>query len=142
VQAVEAGYNGYGVVDTSGGLVTIRENAVAKNERSRDHTINWATVAAELQRIWSLPTGMDLGRVFHDPHRYSLLMDRFKFVTKKPPARRPSSTHCSTRRDPISLSRSGSRGPQYVRNTFHRDFRKVAAAAGIFLTHAQGCFWY
>src|SRR5215813_8227375 len=38
MQAVEAGYNAYGVVDASGALeVTIRENAVA-NERSWDHT--------------------------------------------------------------------------------------------------------
>ena len=52
MQAVDAGYNVYGVVDASGGLeVTIRENAVA---RMKDHgvtPINWTTVAAELQRL-------------------------------------------------------------------------------------------
>jgi len=46
MQAVEAGYNVYGVVDASGALeVTIRENAVA---RMKDHgitPINWTTVA-------------------------------------------------------------------------------------------------
>jgi len=52
-QAVEAGYNVYGVVDASGALeVTIRENGVA---RMKDHgitPINWTTVAAELGRTW------------------------------------------------------------------------------------------
>ena len=81
-----AGYNVYGVVDASGALeVTIRENAVA---RMKDHgitPINWTTVAAELQRNWSLPTGKDLGRVFHDHYQsYGLLMDSFESVTANP----------------------------------------------------------
>jgi hypothetical protein len=85
IQAVKAGYNVYGIVDASGALeVTIQENAVA---RMRDHgvtPINWTTVAAELQRNWSLPTGNDLGRVFHDHYQsYGLLMDRFHSVTTK-----------------------------------------------------------
>jgi hypothetical protein len=68
-------------VDASGALeVTIRENAVA---RMKDHgitPINWTTVAAELQRNWSLATGKDLGRVFHDHyHSYGLLMDSFEY---------------------------------------------------------------
>jgi len=80
MQAVDAGYNVYGVIDASGGLeVTIRENAVA---RMKDHgvtPINWTAVAAELQRNWTLPTGKDLGRVFHDHcHSYGLLMDSFE----------------------------------------------------------------
>jgi hypothetical protein len=83
MQAVEAGYNVYGVVDASGALeVTIRENAVA---RMRDHgitPINWTTVAAELQRNWTLPTGQNLGRVFHDHYpSYGLLMDSLDSVT-------------------------------------------------------------
>ncbi|MGH7970154.1 MAG: isochorismatase family protein, partial [Limisphaerales bacterium] len=83
MQAVDAGYNVYGVVDASGGLdVTIRENAVA---RMRDHgitPINWTTVGAELQRNWTLPTGEGLGRVFHDHyHSYGLLMDSFEAAT-------------------------------------------------------------
>jgi nicotinamidase-related amidase len=83
MQAVDAGYNVYGVVDASGGLeVTIRENAVA-----RDHgvtPINWTTVAAELQRDWRLPTGQELGRVFHDHyHTYGLLMDSFESKTAR-----------------------------------------------------------
>jgi hypothetical protein len=65
MQAVEAGYSVYGVVDAYGALeVTVRENAVA---RMRDHgtaPINWTTVAAELQRDWRLPTGQELGRVY------------------------------------------------------------------------------
>ena len=86
MQAVEAGYNVYGVVDASGALeVTIRENAIA---RMKDHgitPINWTTVAAELQRNWSLPTGKDLGRVFHDhDHSYGLLVDSFASATAKP----------------------------------------------------------
>ena len=86
MQAVEAGYNVYGVVDASGGLeVTIRENAVA---RMKDHGItpvNWTTVAAELQRNWSLATGQDLGRVFHDHyHSYGFLVDSFEAATAKP----------------------------------------------------------
>lgn len=80
MQAVDAGYNVYGVVDASGANeVTIRENAVA---RMRDHgvtPINWTTVAAELQRDWRQPTGQDLGRVFHDHYQsYGLLMDSFE----------------------------------------------------------------
>ena len=80
MQAVDAGYNVYGVIDASGGLeVTIRENAVA---RMKDHgviAINWTTVAAELQRDWRLPSGQDLARVFHDHyHSYGLLMDSFE----------------------------------------------------------------
>jgi nicotinamidase-related amidase len=81
MQSVEVGYNVYSVVDASGGLdVTTRELAIA---RMKDHgitPINWTTVAAELQRDWSLPTGQDLGRVFHD-HSYGLLMYSFESVT-------------------------------------------------------------
>ena len=85
MQAVDAGYNVYGVVDASGGLeVTIRENAVA---RMRDHgvtPINWTTVAVELQRDWRLPTGQELGPVFHDHYQsYGLLMDSFESKTAK-----------------------------------------------------------
>jgi nicotinamidase-related amidase len=81
--AVEAGYNVYGIVDASGALeVTLRENAVA---RMKDHGViptNWIPVAAELQRNWTLPTGKDLGQVFHDHyHNYGLAMDSFQFVT-------------------------------------------------------------
>jgi hypothetical protein len=51
----------------------------------KDHgvkPINWTTVAAELQRNWSLPTGKDLGRVFHDHyHSYGLLIDSFDAAT-------------------------------------------------------------
>jgi len=86
MHAVEAGYNVYGVIDASGGLeVTIRENAVA---RMKDHgvtPINWTTVAAELQRDWRLPTGKDLGKVFHDHYQsYGLLMDSFEAATARP----------------------------------------------------------
>ena len=56
-----------------------RELAIA---RMKDHgitPINWTTVAAELQRDWRLPTGQDLGRVFHDHyHSYGLLIDSFE----------------------------------------------------------------
>jgi nicotinamidase-related amidase len=86
MQAVDAGYNVHGVIDASGALeVTIRENAVA---RMKDHgitPINWTTVAAELQRDWRLPTGKDLGRVFHDHyHNYGLVMDSFESATAQP----------------------------------------------------------
>jgi nicotinamidase-related amidase len=85
MQAVDAGYNVYGVIDASGALeVTIRENAVA---RMQDHgviPINWTTVAAELQRDWRQPTGQELGRLFHDHyHSYGLLMDSFEYKTAK-----------------------------------------------------------
>jgi catechol 2,3-dioxygenase-like lactoylglutathione lyase family enzyme len=47
----------------------------------RDHgitPINRTTVAAELQRNWTLPSGQALGQVFHDHHHsYGLLMDSF-----------------------------------------------------------------
>ena len=83
MQAVEAGYNVYGVVDASGGLdATARELAIA---RMKDHgvtPINWTTVAAELQRNWMEPTGQALGRVFHDHYQsYGLLMDSFESAT-------------------------------------------------------------
>jgi hypothetical protein len=56
-------------------------------EELKDHgitPINWTTVAAELQRNWSLPTGKDLGRVFHDHyHSYGLLMDSFEYKIAK-----------------------------------------------------------
>ena len=79
MQAVEAGYNVYGVVDASGALeVTIRETAVARMREHGVTPINWTTVGAELQRDWRLPTGQDLGRVFHDHYQsYGLLMDSF-----------------------------------------------------------------
>lgn len=80
MQAVEAGYNVYGVVDASGANeVTIRENAVS---RMKDHGIVPITVGAELQRNWTSPTGQALGRVFHDHyHSLGLLMDSFEFTT-------------------------------------------------------------
>src|SRR5215471_12273965 len=86
MQAVEAGYNVYGVVDASGGLdVTTRELAIA---RMKDHgitPISWTTVSVELQRDWRLPTGQELGRVFHDHYQsYGLLMDSFESATAKP----------------------------------------------------------
>jgi nicotinamidase-related amidase len=86
MRAVDAGYNVYGVVDASGGIdATVRALAIA---RMRDHgvtPINWTTVATELQRDWRLPTGQQLGRVFHDHYQsYSLLMDSFESVTAKP----------------------------------------------------------
>jgi len=38
--------------------------------------------AAGLQRDWSLPTGKDLGRVFHDHYQsYGLVMDSFEYKT-------------------------------------------------------------
>jgi catechol 2,3-dioxygenase-like lactoylglutathione lyase family enzyme len=47
----------------------------------RDHgitPINRTTVAAELQRNWTLPSGQALRQVFHDHHHsYGLLMDSF-----------------------------------------------------------------
>ena len=85
MQAVDAGYNVYGVIDASGGLeVTIRDNAVARMREHGVTPINWTTVAAELQRNWTLPTGKDLGRVFHDHyHSYGLLMDSFEYKIAK-----------------------------------------------------------
>jgi hypothetical protein len=73
----------HGAVDASGALdVTTRELAIG---RMKDHGItpmNWTTVAVELQRNWSLPTGKDLGPVFHDHYQsYGLLMDSFESVT-------------------------------------------------------------
>ena len=80
LQAVDLGYNVYGVIDASGGLeVTIREHAVARMKDYGVTPINWTTVGAELQRNWTLPTGQALGRLFHDHHHsYGLLMDSFE----------------------------------------------------------------
>jgi nicotinamidase-related amidase len=83
IEAIEAGYNVYGVIDASGALeVTIRENAVARMKDYGVTPINWTTVAAELQRDWRLATGKDLGRVFHDHYQsYGLLMDSFEYTS-------------------------------------------------------------
>jgi hypothetical protein len=113
MQAVDAGYNVYGVVDASGALdATTRELAIA---RMKDHgitPINWTTVAAELQRDWSLPTGQDLGLVFHDHyHSYGLLIDKFRVQDREGGAEgvlAASHTVSDDRLSPISLSRSGS----------------------------------
>lgn len=83
LQAVDAGYNVYGVTDASGGYeMTIRENAVA---RMRDHGIvpvNWTTIGAELQRNWILPTGQEMVKLFHDHYPpYGLLVDSFEAAT-------------------------------------------------------------
>jgi hypothetical protein len=44
--------------------------------------VNWTTVAAELQRNWTLAAGQALGQVFHDHyHSCGLLMDSFESVT-------------------------------------------------------------
>jgi nicotinamidase-related amidase len=88
MQAVDAGYTVYGVVDASGALdVTTREVTIA---RMRDHGITpltWTTVAAELQRDWSLPSGQDLGRVFHDHYQsFGLLVDSFEAKSAREPA--------------------------------------------------------
>jgi hypothetical protein len=85
MQALDAGYNVYGVIDASGGLdVTARELAIARMQDHGVTPINWTTVAVELQRDWSLPTGQDLGRVFHDHyHSYGLLMDSFESKTAR-----------------------------------------------------------
>ncbi|WP_065943420.1 isochorismatase family protein [Pseudomonas sp. 25 R 14] len=77
MQAVDAGYNVYGVIDASGGYeVSVRENAVA---RMLDHGIipvNWTTIAAELQRNWTWATGQDMVKVFHEHYPpYGLLID-------------------------------------------------------------------
>jgi hypothetical protein len=64
-------------VDASG--ATIRENAAA---RMKDQGSSTGLRAAELQRNWSLPTGKDLGRVFHDQYfSNGLLMDSFEYKT-------------------------------------------------------------
>ena len=83
MQAVDAGYNVYGVVDASGGIdAGVRELAIA---RMRDHgvtPINWTTVGFELQRDWRLPTAQDFGQVVrHHYQSYSLLVDSFESVT-------------------------------------------------------------
>jgi len=80
MEAVGAGYNVYGVVDASDNPRECR----CQNERSWDHTHQLDYAGAELQRDWSLPTGKDLGRVFHDHYQsYGLLMDSFESKTAK-----------------------------------------------------------
>jgi hypothetical protein len=79
IQAVEAGYNVYGVVDASGGYdVTTRDLAIARMQNYGVTPVNWHTIAFELQRNWRLPTAQAMGKVVHDHyHSYSLLMDSF-----------------------------------------------------------------
>ena len=71
------------MVDASGALdVTSRELAIARMKDDGITPISWTTVAAELQRDWSLPTGRDLGRVFHDHYQsFGLLIDSFEAET-------------------------------------------------------------
>jgi nicotinamidase-related amidase len=80
MQAVEAGYNVYGVVDASGGIdETVRELSIARMLHHGVTPINWTTVGFELQRDWRLPTAQDFGQVVrHHYHSYSLLMDSFE----------------------------------------------------------------
>jgi nicotinamidase-related amidase len=77
IQAVEAGYNVYGVIDASGGYdATTRDLAIARMQKYGVTPINWHTVAFELQRDWRLPTSQAMGQVVHEHyHAYSLLMD-------------------------------------------------------------------
>jgi nicotinamidase-related amidase len=83
IQAVEAGYNVYGVVDASGGYdVTTRDLAIARMQNYGVTPVNWHTIAFELQRDWRLPTAQAMGQVVHDHyHSYGLLMDSFDSVT-------------------------------------------------------------
>jgi len=102
----------YGLIDASGAVeVTIRENAAARMKGHGITPINWTTVAAELQRNWSLPTGKDLGRVFHDHyHSYGLLMDSFEAEAAnvvQEGVLAASRTVPDNRLRPISLSRTG-----------------------------------
>ena len=82
MQAVEAGYNVYGVVDASGGIdETVRELSIARMLHHGVTPINWTTVGFELQRDWRLPTAQDFGPVVRDHyHSYGLLMDSFESV--------------------------------------------------------------
>src|ERR1700758_2493743 len=81
--------------------VTIRDNAIA---RMKDHgvtPINWTTVAAELQRNWTLPSGQALGRVFHDHYQsYGLPMDSFDAKAAARSRRRPSRLRASVQTAP------------------------------------------
>ncbi|TPM22516.1 isochorismatase family protein [Mesorhizobium sp. B2-3-5] len=83
MQAVEAGYNVYGVVDASGGSdETLRGLAIARMQDHGVTPINWTTVGFELQRDWRLPTAQEFGPVVRDHyHSYSLLMDSFEAQT-------------------------------------------------------------
>jgi len=85
MQAADVGYNVHGVLDASGALeVTIPRECRCQNGGSWITSVNWTTVASELQRNWALPTGQASGRVFHDHcHSYGLLMDSFEAVTAK-----------------------------------------------------------
>jgi hypothetical protein len=51
----------------------------------RDHgivPINWTTIAAELQRNWTLPTGQEMVKLFHEHYLpYGLLVDSFEAAT-------------------------------------------------------------
>jgi hypothetical protein len=115
MEAVEAGYNVYGVVDASGALeVTIRENAMA---RMKDHgitPINWTTVASEMQRGWRLPTGQEMGASFPRPLSQLRPVDGQFRVRYRECGQEcvlaASRTVPDNRLRPISLSRSGCSG--------------------------------
>jgi hypothetical protein len=61
--------------------VRIPENAIARMKDLGITPINWTTIAAELQLNWSLPTGKDLGRVFHDHYHWVRLLISFEYKT-------------------------------------------------------------
>jgi nicotinamidase-related amidase len=74
IDAVADGYDVYAVVDASGTWNRlIEEAAIHRMAQAGVITTNWAAVAAELQRDWSLPTGSKLGAVFAEyltPYRF------------------------------------------------------------------------
>jgi hypothetical protein len=59
MQAVEAGYNVYGVIDASGALeVTIRENAVARMKDDGITPINWTRLRPSCSGTGACRAGM------------------------------------------------------------------------------------
>lgn len=74
IEAVQDGYDVYGVVDASGTWNKLIEDAAIHRMAQAGVVLtNWVAVAAELQRDWALPTGMKLGGVFAQslvPYRY------------------------------------------------------------------------
>ena len=79
MQAVQDGYNVYGVIDASGGDLSARELAVTRMWEHGVTPITWSTLGFELQRDWRLPSSAQFGEVVHRHyHSYSLLMDSFE----------------------------------------------------------------
>jgi nicotinamidase-related amidase len=92
MQAVDAGYQVYGVIDASGAYdVSTQQLAVQRMLGAGIICVNWIAVGAELQRDWRIAAvdGKGLGNIFHGHFMpYSMLIDSFAHASGQAPKAR------------------------------------------------------